>query len=335
VTRRDGAFAISRRSLLKLAPAAALAPLAAACGTDSMTVRPKLYHEGRVYIATGNTTGVYYQIGGGYADLISKYEPGYVARAEPTGASGDNIARIVNGDMDLGFCNDDTAADAVAGTGTFAGKKLPIVALARLYRNYLHCVVRNASKITKFEDLRGKRISTGTLNSGADIMSGRILLANGIDPDKDIVRQRLSLPDTTKGMQAGTTDALFFTGGLPTPGITDLLNSTPGAYALLSLEAELAPLVAKYGSGVYGTANLAKSVYNTPADVITIVGFNMIIASPNLPDQLAYDLTKLLYDHQSELAKVHPSGGDFEKANGPATDPVPLHPGARRYFQGL
>jgi TRAP transporter TAXI family solute receptor len=326
---------ISRRSLLKLAPAAALAPLAAACSTDSTAVRPKLYHEGRIYIATGNTTGVYYQIGGGYADLISKYEPGYVARAEPTGASGDNIARIVSGDMDLGFCNGDTAADATAGTGIFAGKKQSIVALARLYRNYVHCVVRNASKITRFEDLRGKRVSTSTLNSGGDIIAGRILLANGIDPDKDVVRQRLSLPDTTKGMQAGTTDALFFTGGLPTPGIADLITSGPTEYTIISLEAELPALTARYGGGVYGVAALPKTVYNTPADVVTIVGNNMIIASPGLPDQLAYDFTKILFDHQPELAKVHPSGGQFDKANGPATDPVPLHPGSRRYFQGL
>jgi TRAP transporter TAXI family solute receptor len=324
---------ISRRSLLRLAPAAALAPLAA-CTSASMTVKPKLYHDGRLYIATGNTTGVYYQIGGGFADLISKYQPGFVARAEPTGASGDNISRINSGDMDIAFCNGDTAADGATGTGSFLGKKQSIVALTRIYRNYVHLVARTASKITKFEDLRGKRVSTSSPNSGTDILAGRILATNGMDPAKDVVRQQLSLPDTTKGMQAGTTDALFFTGGLPTPGITDLINSAPGAYSIISLEAQLPALTAKYG-GVYGTANLAKSVYTVPADVVTIVVFNMIITSPNLPDQLAYDLTKLLYDHQPELAKVHPSGSDFEKANGPATDPVPLHPGSRRYFQGL
>src|SRR5207237_1818691 len=122
-------------------------------------------------------------------------------------------------------------------------------------------------------------------NSGSDILASRILQAGGIDPDTGITRQRLSLPDTTRGMQAGTTDALFFTGGLPTPGITDLLNSSPGAYALIALDALLPPLTEKYGS-VYGTSNLAKSVYNQPADVSTIVVFNMIVASPDLPDQL-------------------------------------------------
>ena len=325
---------ISRRSLLRLAPAAALAPLATACTSASMALKPKLYHDGRLYVATGNTTGVYYQIGGGFADLITKYEPGFVARAEPTGGSGDNIARIADGDMDLAFCNGDAAADGASGTGVFAGKKQQIVALTRVYRNYVHLVARSEANIATFADLRGKRVSTSSLNSGSDILAGRILQAGGIDPDKDIVRQRLSLPETTKGMQVGTTDALFFTGGLPTPGVTDLLTGSPGAYALIPLDAQLPPLTAKYGS-VYGTAVIAKSVYNTPADVTTIVVFNMIITSPTLPDQLAYDLTKLVYDHQRELAKAHPSGSDFDKANGPATDPVPLHPGARRYFQGL
>lgn len=325
---------ISRRSLLRLAPAAALAPLAAGCTSASMALKPKLYHDGRLYIGTGNTTGVYYQIGGGFADLISEYEPGYVARAEPTGASGDNITRIVDGDMDLAFCSGDNAADSATGTGAFAGKKQPIVALTRLYRSYLHLVVRTAAKITTVADLRGKRVSTGSPNSGADVLGGRILQAAGIDPDKDLVRLRQSLPDTTKAMQAGTVDAFFFTGGVPTPGITDLFNSAPSAYALLPMDALLPPLAARYGS-VYGTSVLAKTVYKTPADVATIVAFNMIITSPGLPDQLAYDLTKILYDHQSDLAKVHPSGSDYDKANGPATDPVPLHPGSKRYFQGL
>jgi len=306
--------------------------LAALSGCGSASAKPRLWHDGRLFIATGNTTGVYYQLGGGYADLVTRYVPGYEARAEPTGASGDNVQRVSTGDMDLAFCNGDTAADAASGKGAFAGKPQRIVALARVYRNYMHCIVRTGAQIAGFADLRGKRVSTSSPNSGTDILAGRILQAGGLDPDRDIVRQRLSLPETTKGMQAGTTDALFFTGGLPTPGVTDLLTSGAGLYAFLPLDALLPPLSARYG-GVYGVAALPKATYNTPSDVDTIVVFNMVVASPEMPDQLAFDLTKVLFEHQQELTKVHPEGGNFDKANGRSTDPVPLHPGALRYYE--
>ncbi len=324
-------MSISRRGFLKTTMLLSTGALAA-CG-DSASAKPPAWHDGRLFIATGNTTGVFYQIGGGYADLITRYLPGYEAHAESSGASGENIKRVATGDFDIGFSNGDTAADAVAGKAPFAGKPQKIVALSRIYRNYVHCIVRTAANINTFADLRGKRVSTSSPNSGTDILAGRILAAGDLDPDKDVLRQRLSLPETTKGMQAGTTDALFFTGGLPTPGISDLFKSGPDLYRFLPLEAQLPALTSKYGS-VYGVAALPKKTYSVPADTQTIVVFNMIIVSPNMPDDVAYGLTKVLYEHQQELAKVHREGGNFDKASGPNTEPVPLHPGARRYFNG-
>jgi uncharacterized protein len=323
---------LSRRRFLSSAALLGAGSVLAACG-DQAAAKPPAWHDGRLFIATGNTTGVFYQIGGGLADLITRYVPGYEAHAESSGASGENIRRVASGDFDLGFANGDTTADAVTGKGAFAGKPQKIVALSRIYRNYVHCVVRTAAGIATFADLRGKRISTSSPNSGTDILAGRILTAGNLDPDKDVVRQRLSLPETTKGMQAGTTDALFFTGGLPTPGITDLFTSGPDQYRFLGLEAQLPALTAKYGA-VYGVATLPAKTYHTPADTQTIVVSNMIIVTPDMPDDLAYSITKVLYEHQQELAKVHPEGGDFDKASGPNTDPVPLHPGALRYFNG-
>lgn len=306
--------------------------LLAGCGTTSTPrAGADLWHGGRIYIATGNTTGVYYQFGGGYADLITKHVPGYEAHAEATGASGENIQRVATGDMDVAFSIADTAADAVSGKGAFDGRPQKVVALARLYRSYAQVVVRNSARITKFADLRGKRVSTGSAGSGADVFAGRLLFAGGINPDTDIVRQRLSLPETTKGMQAGTLDALIFTGGLPTPGIADLLASAPGQYTLLPLDEMLKPLTFRYGA-VYAAGKLAKSVYETAADVDTIVIGNLLLVSPDMPDQLAYDLTKLLFDYQIELSRVHPEGANYDKAGALGTEPVPLHPGAARFY---
>jgi TRAP transporter TAXI family solute receptor len=290
-----------------------------------------LWHGGRLFIATGNTTGVYYSLGGGYADVISKHLPGYEVRAEATGASGENIQRVASGDMDIAFTLADIAADAYAGKNAFDGKPQKVVALARVYKSYVQLVARKSAGITKFSDLRGKRVSTGSLGSGADALAGRILNAGGLNPDADIQRQRLSLPETTKGMQGGTTDAMFFVGGLPTPGITDLLNSQPNAYTVLPLNTLVQPMQAKYGP-VYSGAKIPKPAYNTAADIDTIASGNFIVVSPDMPEQLAHDLTKVLFDYQSELARVHPEGGNFDKGTAPQTDPIPLHPGAARFY---
>ncbi|GAA3298154.1 TAXI family TRAP transporter solute-binding subunit [Dactylosporangium vinaceum] len=313
--------------------ALALVAVLAVTGCAGSIQRPgaDLWHGGRLFIATGNTTGVYYSIGGGLADLITKHVKGYEARAEATGASGENIQRVATGDMDVAFTIADTAADAYAGKGAFDGKPQKVVALARIYQSYVQLVVRKSAGITKFSDLRGKRVSTGSLGSGADTAAGRVLAAGGLNPDTDVIRQRLSLPETTKGMQAGTTDALFFVGGVPTPGISDLLNSSPNAYAVLPLNFLVQPLQAKYGP-VYGSGKIAKDRYNTPGDVDTITIGNFIVVSPDMPEQLAHDLTKVLFDYQAELSRVHPEGGNFDRSAAPQTDPIPLHPGAARYY---
>lgn len=318
------------RRPLRLVAALLLAALLGGCGgADS---GPRAWHDGRIFLATGNTTGVYYQLGGGYADLISRHLPGYEARAEPTGASVENITRLAGGDMEIAFSLADTAADAVSGRGAFDGQPQPVRALARVYSNYTHVIVRAGGKIDSFADLRGKRISTGSPRSGTDIIAGRLLTAGGIDPDKDIQRLNLSLPETVQRMRAGSLDGMFFSGGLPTPGIKDLLASAPGAFRLLPLTELAEPLAARYGS-VYTTAVLPKEVYGTPAPTPTITVANVILVAADMPDQLAYDLTRVLFTWQGELIKVHPEAANFTRESAAATQPIPLHPGAVRYYR--
>ncbi|MGC4807521.1 TAXI family TRAP transporter solute-binding subunit [Micromonospora sp. DT233] len=305
--------------------------LATGCGSDS-AAPPTPWHEGRIFLATGNTTGVYYQLGGGYADLISRYLPGYEARAEPTGASGENITRVTSGDMEIAFSLADTAADATAGRDAFQGRPQPIRALARVYSNYTHVLVRADARIKGLSDLRGKRVSTGSPRSGTDVIASRLLAAAGVDPERDVKRARLSLPETVARMRAGTLDALFFSGGLPTPGIADLLAAAPGKFRFLPIANLVEPLTAVYGP-VYTTADLPAKAYGTSKAVPTVTVANMILVSADMPDQLAYDLTALLFAHQTELGAVHPEGRNFNRGGAANTDPIPLHPGASRFYQ--
>jgi TRAP transporter TAXI family solute receptor len=235
--------------------------------------------------------------------------------------------------MELGLSFADAAADAVTGNAAFAGRPQKIVALARVYRNYAHLAIRVAARITTFADLRGKTVSTSTLNSGTDLLAGRLLTAGGLNPDQDVKRVRLSLPETVTQMRAGTVDALFFSAGLPTPGVADLLAGAPSDFALLPTGYLLPAMAAQFGA-TYAVAKIPRSVYGTGSDVETIVVPNLVIAAPDMPNDLAYQLTKVLFEHQPELAQAHPEGLNFDRAGGPQSDPVPLHPGSRRYFDG-
>ncbi|WP_220505365.1 TAXI family TRAP transporter solute-binding subunit [Microbispora sp. H10830] len=316
------------RLVTALAVTAAL--LAAGCGGDRSGAGGGTGGGTRLSIATGNTTGVYYVLGGGLAELIDKHLPGHRATAEATGASVENIQRVVRGQSDIAFTLADTAADAVKGTGAFTAPQ-PIRALARLYGNYTHVIARTDAGITSVADLRGKRVSTGSPNSGTEVIALRLLAAAGLDPGKDVKRQALSLPETVQGLKDGTLDALVWSGGLPTSGITDLVTSMGDEATFVPLNDVLPAMRAAHGP-VYAEGVIPKGAYGTPSDVPTIVVPNLLVVNAAMDAKLAEDLTRLVFDHKADLEKVHVSAKEITLADAPKTDPVPLHEGARKFY---
>ena len=287
---------------------------------------------GRLSIATGNTTGVYYQLGGGYARLIGQKIPGWTATAEATGASVENIRRVVAGDSDIAFTLADSAADAVNGKGSFSSPQ-PIRALARIYTNYTQVLVRSDAGIRNLAGLKGKPVSTGSPNSGTEVIAVRLLAAAGLDPDRDVTRQKLSLPETVQAMKDGTVKAMFFSGGLPTAGITDLTTSLGDRVRFLDLSAELPKMQAEFGP-VYQPATIEPKVYEMPKPVATIGVPNLLVVKDTMDAALAEKLTALLFEQQAELVKVHPEAANITRATATQTAPVVLHPGSEKYFAG-
>ncbi|MEU7881847.1 TAXI family TRAP transporter solute-binding subunit [Microbispora bryophytorum] len=318
------------RFRLATALAVTAALLAAGCGGDRSGAGGGTGGGTRLSIATGNTTGVYYVLGGGLAELIDKHLPGHRATAEATGASVENIQRVVRGQSDIAFTLADTAADAVKGTGAFTAPQ-PIRALARLYGNYTHVIARTDAGITSVAALRGKRVSTGSPNSGTEVIALRMLAAAGLDPGKDVKRQALSLPETVQGLKDGTLDALVWSGGLPTSGITDLVTSMGDEVTFVPLNDVLPAMRAAHGP-VYAEGVIPKAAYGTPSDVPTIVVPNLLVVNAGMDAKLAEDLTRLVFDHKADLEKVHASAREITLADAPETDPVPLHEGARKFY---
>ena len=192
---------------------------------------------GRISIATGNSTGVYYVVGGGLAKLVNDDTDVQATSAE-TGASVQNIEQLVKGDYDVAFSLADTAADAVNGGGDFDGEQ-DVSALGRIYSNYTQVVVRKDSGITSVADFKGKSISTGSPQSGTEVIANRLIEAAGLETS-DVKAQRLDLTKTIDGMKDGSIDGLVWSGGLPTPAITDLFTSQGSDVEMLDVT-ELLP----------------------------------------------------------------------------------------------
>lgn len=318
----------------RMAVAAALILTVAGCGgaRDGAGADGGPYSGGRLSIATGNTTGVYYQLGGGYADLISRKIAGYTATAEATGASVENLKRVASGDSDIAFTLADSAADAVAGKGSFDSPQ-PIRALARIYTNYTQVIARTDAGIATVADMAGKRVSTGSPNSGTEVIALRLLETAGVDPAAGVSRQALSLPETVQAMKDGTIDAMFWSGGLPTGGITDLTTSLGTGVKFVPLGEALPQMQSTFGA-VYQPATIPAAAYAQPGDVATIGVPNLLVVNADMPDDLAASLTALLFDQQAALAKVHPEGANIRREDAATTEPVLLHPGAQRALGG-
>ncbi|HEX2131960.1 MAG TPA: TAXI family TRAP transporter solute-binding subunit, partial [Actinophytocola sp.] len=283
--------------------------------------------QGRITIATGNTGGVYYTLGGGLAQLISDNTDLNASAAE-TGASVQNIQQLVAGDYDIAFSLADTAADAVEGTGTFDGKPQDIAALARIYSNYTQVVVRADAGIETVADMRGKRISTGSPKSGTEVIANRLLEAAGLDPASDVSAQRLALRQTVDQMKAGQIDGFFWSGGLPTPEVTDLTTSMGEDVKFVDIT-DLLPKMREINP-VYEEGALPADTYDLPSDVPTIVVPNMLLVRTDFTENDACAITSLIFDKKADLAQVHKAANELDATKATETDPVPLHPGAEQ-----
>ncbi len=286
--------------------------------------------EGRVNIATGNSTGVYYVIGGGLAQLIND-ETDLQATAAETGASVQNIEQVVAGDYDLGFSLADSAADAVNGEGDFDGPQ-DISTLGRIYSNYTHVVVQADSGIDSVEDFAGKRISTGSPQSGTEVIANRLIEAAGLQAS-DVKAQRLDLTKTIDGMKDGSLDGLVWSGGLPTPAITDLFTSRGDDVKFIDIT-PLLPALQEVNE-VYAEASIPADTYGTDAEVPTVAVPNVVVVRNDMPDNLACALTTLMLEHKDTLVQVHPAAGELDPATAAETGPIPLHPGSERALEEL
>ncbi len=304
----------------------AAALIAVGLGTQALA-------QDQLSIATGGTGGVYYPMGGGLAEVINNHVEGYSATAEVTGASVENMGLIATGDADLAIGLADTVQQAHSGTGRFEGQQLPMIrGLASLYANMVHIVALEGSGIATLDDLRGKRVSIGAPGSGTEVNTAAILEANGITYD-DIDEQRLNFNETADALANGDIDAGFWSVGAPTSSILNLATTQNIVIIPLS-EEELAAAAA--ADATFTVTTLPGGTYTGVDEDTVVLGIpNVLTVSSEMSDDLAHAITSAMFENIAEMQAVHPAANQTTVEFTLNATPVPLHPGAIRYFEEI
>ena len=286
-----------------------------------------------IAIATGGTGGVYYPLGGGMANVLSKHVPGMQASARVTGGSVDNLKLIGSQQSEVALVMVDAALDALKGEDKFKGSPVDVRTLMVLYPNRMHVVSMEGTGVEKMSDLKGKRVSTGSPGSATEVMAFRVIEAAGLDKDKDMTRERLGVAESTNAIKDRKIDAYFWVGGLPTAAVTDL-GATPGTKIKLIDHSEVVDKMnAKYGS-IY-TAGIipAKTYPGQDTDNKISVVQNILVANAKMPDKTAYDIVKTLYEKRADVALAHGEARAIVlETQNKANTTIPWHPGALKYF---
>lgn len=288
----------------------------------------------RLSIATGNTGGVYYPYGGGLAKVIGE-SLRVQATAEVTAASVDNLKLIQQRKVDIAFTLADTLDDAIGGRGAFQPTG-PIKArvLAVLYPNYTHLATVAHNGIERVADLRGRVVSTGSPGSGTEVIALRLLRAAGVDPDRDVRRQALSVNASVDALKDGKIDAFFWSGGLPTASILDLSSSIGVTARLLSNDVAIPVLQQRFGRALYSRRVIPGGAYpGMNTDVAVVAVQNALVVHDSMEEPLAYDLTRVLFEKRAELAAIHPEARHLSLATAVEGSPAPFHPGAERFYR--
>jgi hypothetical protein len=197
----------------------------------------------------------------------------------------------------------------------------------------MHVVSVEGRGIAKMADLKGKRVSTGSPGSATEVMAFRLIEAAGLDKDRDMKRERLSVAESVNAIKDGKIDAFFWVGGLPTAGVTDLANTPNTKLKMVDHAEAVAAMNKKYGN-LYVEDVISKDVYRgMDSDNKQATVMNILVAHESMDDKTAYNIVKTIFDKRDDLIAVHKEAMNFKLENQKANaTPVPFHPGAAKYF---
>lgn len=324
-----------RRALLRTALAVGVIGLLAGTLTADEERSNSIGRTDLLRIATGEPDGFYAAFGRLLATECTKGAVPLSCRCVFTEASVANVELLRTGQAELAITLAHTAAAAMAGAVPFRGRQ-SLRALGRVYENYLQLAVCADSDIQTLPELAGRTLSLGAPESGGAALGEQLLRAAGLVPGDDLRVRRLLMPDAAHALRQGTIDALLVAGGVPLPLLTEL-EVQPG-FRLLPLADFLPQLRASRATGSewLDAVTVPESAYRGSAAVTTIGVANLLLCRPDLPDDVASTLTKLLVLRADHLVPAESVGAQFLDAPSlVTTGAVPLHPGAVAAYRKL
>lgn len=284
-----------------------------------------------INVLTGGTSGVYYPIGVALSQLYSNGIEGSKTSVQATKASVENLNLLQAGRGELAFALGDSVADAWNGVED-AGFKVPlkkIRAIAGTYPNYIQIVANAESGIKTLEDLKGKRISVGAPKSGTELNARAIFEAAGLSYQDMGKVEFLPYAESVELIKNRQLDATLQSSGLGMAAIRDLASTMKISFVAIPAE-----VTAKIDNAAYEAATIPAGTYDgQDADVPTVAITNILVSHEGVSDEVAYQMTKLMFDNLGRLGTAHSAAQDIKLETATKNLPIPLHPGAERFYK--
>ena len=304
--------------------------IAAAAAMAVVLAAPAARAQGFINVLTGGTSGVYYPLGVAIGKIYSDKIPDVKTQVQATKASVENLILLQQGRGEIAFALGDSLKAAWDGDeeAGFKSKLDKLRTIGAIYPNYIQIVATADSGIKTLADLKGKSLSVGAPKSGTELNSRAILAAAGLSY-KDIGEvEYLPFAESVDLMKNRQLNATLQSAGLGVASLKDLSTSTE--ISVVSVPKEV---VEKIGPPFKPVIIPANTYAGQDKDVPTAAVINYLVTSSAVSDDLAYQMTKLVYESLPELANAHAAGKEIKLENAASGSPVPLHPGAIRYYK--
>jgi TRAP transporter TAXI family solute receptor len=284
-----------------------------------------------VNILTGGTSGVYYPLGVAMSKIYSDTIPGAKVQVQSTKASVENMNLLQAGRGEIAFSLGDTVSAAWSGDEEAGFKKKldKLRGIAALYPNYIQIVAAKDSGIRTLADLKGKRVSVGAPKSGTELNARKVLSAAGLTYQDLGKVEYLPFGESVELIKNRQLDATLQSAGLGVASIRDLATSLP-----ITVVAVPAEMVAKIGDPAYVAASIPPGTYEGQADAVPAVAIiNYLVSTSAVSDDLAYQMTRQLFEHRTDLVSAHAAAKDIKLEEATKGMPIPLHPGAEKFYR--
>ena len=284
-----------------------------------------------INVLTGGTSGVYYPMGVALSQIYGKAMPNAKASVQATKASAENLNLLQAGRGEIAFTLGDALSDAWKGNEE-AGFKTPLKKLrgvAGIYSNYIQIVASTDSGIKTLADLKGKRVAVGAPKSGTEINARAILKAAGMTY-KDLGKvEYLPFGESVELMKNRQIDATLISAGLGVSAIRDL--ATAVKMIVVPIPADV---VAKINDPAYIAGTIPANTYEGQTTAVTTVAIeNFLVTHEGVPAETIYKMTKAMYENLDQMVAAHAAAKAIKREDGPRYMPLPLHPGAEKYYR--